>query len=285
MALRGAASRSFLAAVRGRAASASSASRVRAAPAPLPSAPPRRVPPAAFSPFAAASARPMAAAAAMMGSPAAVAARLTGHPSASVRACCELSQGTHFCRTCQDRYTGCHPVQQEQKQRPPGYSWFSSSVQLCCSRVKTHTAGSPRRSAQKHEAATHPPEDVHGHRRPPAVSAGGGVHHHELEEADVVGDKAIVTGELTPSAAVEAAGVPPVHEQDVPLPSPALPLQHHLPLHRPQILPRELRRHPLTSKQKQHQFKFSPFQPRKETAMQCHLVCAVCRRRKHERQL
>uniref|UniRef100_A0A0D9ZAN9 Uncharacterized protein n=1 Tax=Oryza glumipatula TaxID=40148 RepID=A0A0D9ZAN9_9ORYZ len=90
MALRGAASRCFLAAVRGRAASAS---RVRAAPAPLPSAPPRRVPPAAFSPFAAAAAaaRPMAAAA-MMGSPAAVAARLTGHPSASVRACCELSQ-------------------------------------------------------------------------------------------------------------------------------------------------------------------------------------------------
>ncbi|BAF12597.1 uncharacterized protein [Oryza sativa Japonica Group] len=86
MALRGAASRCFLAAVRGRAASAS---RVRAAPAPLPSAPPRR---AAFSPFAAAAARPMAAAA-MMGSPAAVAARLTGHPSASVRACCELSQG------------------------------------------------------------------------------------------------------------------------------------------------------------------------------------------------
>ncbi|EAY91047.1 hypothetical protein OsI_12655 [Oryza sativa Indica Group] len=99
MALRGAASRCFLAAVRGRAASAS---RVRAAPAPLPSAPPRRVPPAAFSPFAAAAARPMAAAA-MMGSPAAVAARLTGHPSASVRACCELSQGTHFCRACQDR--------------------------------------------------------------------------------------------------------------------------------------------------------------------------------------
>uniref|UniRef100_A0A0E0D3T1 Uncharacterized protein n=1 Tax=Oryza meridionalis TaxID=40149 RepID=A0A0E0D3T1_9ORYZ len=78
MASRGAASRSFLAAVRGRA--------VRAAP--LPSAPRRRVPSSAFSPFAAA--RPMSA---MMGSPAAVAARLTGHPSASVRACCELSQG------------------------------------------------------------------------------------------------------------------------------------------------------------------------------------------------
>uniref|UniRef100_A0A0D9VWH0 Uncharacterized protein n=1 Tax=Leersia perrieri TaxID=77586 RepID=A0A0D9VWH0_9ORYZ len=89
----GAASRSFLAAVRGRAAASSSAPRVRAAP--LPSSAPRR---RAFSPFAAA--RPMAA---MMGSPAAVAARLTGHPSASVRACCELSQGTHFCRTCQDR--------------------------------------------------------------------------------------------------------------------------------------------------------------------------------------
>uniref|UniRef100_A0A0E0KGF5 Uncharacterized protein n=1 Tax=Oryza punctata TaxID=4537 RepID=A0A0E0KGF5_ORYPU len=93
MASRGAASRSFLAAVRGR--TASSASRIRAAP--LPSAP-RRLVPSAFSPFA--SARPMAA---MMGSPAAVAARLTRHPSASVRACCELSQGTHFCRSCQDR--------------------------------------------------------------------------------------------------------------------------------------------------------------------------------------
>ncbi|EEE59518.1 uncharacterized protein [Oryza sativa Japonica Group] len=94
MASRGAASRSFLAAVRGRAAS--SAPRIRAAP--LPSAPRRRVPSSAFSPFAAA--RPMSA---MMGSPAAMAVRLTGHPSASVRACCELSQGTHFCRTCQDR--------------------------------------------------------------------------------------------------------------------------------------------------------------------------------------
>ncbi|EEC75761.1 hypothetical protein OsI_12658 [Oryza sativa Indica Group] len=65
MASRGAASRSFLAAVRGRAAS--SAPRIRAAP--LPSAPRRRVPSSAFSPFAAA--RPMSA---MMGSPAAMAA-------------------------------------------------------------------------------------------------------------------------------------------------------------------------------------------------------------------
>ncbi|KAG8097611.1 hypothetical protein GUJ93_ZPchr0013g33910 [Zizania palustris] len=82
MAWRGAASRSVLAAVRSRAAA--SASRIRAAP--LPSAPLRRVP--AFSP--AASARPLAA---MMGSPAAMAARLTAHPSASERACCELTQG------------------------------------------------------------------------------------------------------------------------------------------------------------------------------------------------
>ncbi|KAF8722147.1 hypothetical protein HU200_022789 [Digitaria exilis] len=98
MAWRGAASRSLLAAVRGRASSSSStttaASRLRAA-APLPAAPRRRVPAFAF-----ATARPLAA---MAGSPVAVMARLTGHTTASVRACCELSQGTLFCRTCQDR--------------------------------------------------------------------------------------------------------------------------------------------------------------------------------------
>lgn len=124
---------------------------------------------------------------------------------------------------------------------------------------------------------------MHGHRRPPApaspavsAAAGRGVHHRELEEADVVGDETIVAGELTPAGAVEAAGVLPVHERDVPLPSPARPLQHHLPLHRPQILTRELRRHPLTSKQKQHQFKFSLFQPRNETAMlQCNAIWYV----------
>ena len=44
--------------------------------------------------------RPLAA---MAGSPAAVVVRLTGHSATSVRACCELSQGTLFCRTCQDR--------------------------------------------------------------------------------------------------------------------------------------------------------------------------------------
>ncbi|XP_039830234.1 uncharacterized protein LOC120691261 isoform X4 [Panicum virgatum] len=87
MAWRGAASRSLLAAVRARAASSSTAaaSRVRTA-APLPAAPRRRVPTFAF-----ATARPLAA---MAGSPAAVVARLTGHTAASVRACCELSQGT-----------------------------------------------------------------------------------------------------------------------------------------------------------------------------------------------
>ncbi|XP_039830233.1 uncharacterized protein LOC120691261 isoform X3 [Panicum virgatum] len=86
MAWRGAASRSLLAAVRARAASSSTAaaSRVRTA-APLPAAPRRRVPTFAF-----ATARPLAA---MAGSPAAVVARLTGHTAASVRACCELSQG------------------------------------------------------------------------------------------------------------------------------------------------------------------------------------------------
>ncbi|XP_037429276.1 uncharacterized protein LOC119295053 isoform X1 [Triticum dicoccoides] len=95
MAFRGAASRSFLAAVRGR--TASTAPRVRAAP--IPAAPHRRIPASApSSPLAAA--RPLAA---LMGSPVLVAARLTGHCAASARACCELSQGTPFCRTCQDR--------------------------------------------------------------------------------------------------------------------------------------------------------------------------------------
>ncbi|XP_004982405.1 uncharacterized protein LOC101780262 isoform X2 [Setaria italica] len=86
MAWRGAASRSLLAAVRGRSASSSSAatSRLRAV-APLPAAPRRRVPAFAF-----ATVRPLAA---MAGSPAAVVARLTGHTAASGRACCELSQG------------------------------------------------------------------------------------------------------------------------------------------------------------------------------------------------
>ncbi|KAM7516483.1 hypothetical protein LguiA_006066 [Lonicera macranthoides] len=31
------------------------------------------------------------------------AARLTSHISVEARACCELSQGTFFCRTCPDR--------------------------------------------------------------------------------------------------------------------------------------------------------------------------------------
>ncbi|KAL6894645.1 hypothetical protein ACP4OV_008743 [Aristida adscensionis] len=97
MALRGAASRSLLAAVRGR--TATSASRLRSV-APLPTGPRRRI--GAFAPSSSplATARPLAA---MMGSPAAVVARLTGHPAASVRACSELSQGTPFCRTCPDR--------------------------------------------------------------------------------------------------------------------------------------------------------------------------------------
>ncbi|XP_066325212.1 uncharacterized protein [Miscanthus floridulus] len=96
MAWRGAASRSLFAAVRARAASSSSsaASRLRSA-APLPASPRRSVPAFAF-----ATARPLAA---MAGSPAAVVVRLTGHSTTSVRACCELSQGTLFCRTCQDR--------------------------------------------------------------------------------------------------------------------------------------------------------------------------------------
>ncbi|XP_051179426.1 uncharacterized protein [Lolium perenne] len=96
MALRGAASRSFLAAVRARTAAA--APRLRPVPAPAPA--PRRIPtvgPSSSAPFA--TARPLAA---LMGSLPAVAARLTGYSASSARACCELSQGT-FCRTCQDR--------------------------------------------------------------------------------------------------------------------------------------------------------------------------------------
>ncbi|CAN6329672.1 unnamed protein product [Urochloa humidicola] len=91
MAWRGPATWAVLAAVR-RPASAPAAARLRAPP---PFAAPRRRP----SPFTASSAplpsaRPLAA---MMGSPvtvAAVMARLTAHPGASARACCELSQGT-----------------------------------------------------------------------------------------------------------------------------------------------------------------------------------------------
>ncbi|CAM0949193.1 unnamed protein product [Alopecurus aequalis] len=91
MAWRGAASRTVLAAVR-RPAPAIGALR---APAPL--AAPRRRLPFAFtnatptSPLGAA--RPLAA---MLGSPLTtpvVLARMTAHPGASVRACCELSQG------------------------------------------------------------------------------------------------------------------------------------------------------------------------------------------------
>ncbi|TVU46082.1 hypothetical protein EJB05_05600 [Eragrostis curvula] len=97
MAWRGAASRSVIAAVRGRTASSTTSFRTAA---PLPSAPRRRVPSFAASSPPLSTARPLAA---MMGSPLAVVPRLTDHSAVSVRACCELSQGTLFCRTCQDR--------------------------------------------------------------------------------------------------------------------------------------------------------------------------------------
>ncbi|XP_021321922.1 uncharacterized protein LOC110437683 isoform X2 [Sorghum bicolor] len=91
MAWRGPATRAVLAAVR-RPAAAPAAARLHA---PRPFAAPRRRVPSAFgtssSPLP--SARPLAA---LMGSPvtvAAVMARLTAHPGASARACCELSQG------------------------------------------------------------------------------------------------------------------------------------------------------------------------------------------------
>uniref|UniRef100_A0ACD5X572 Uncharacterized protein n=2 Tax=Avena sativa TaxID=4498 RepID=A0ACD5X572_AVESA len=86
MALRGAASRSFLTAVRGRTASAIP----RLRPSPVPAAAPARIPAVGPSSAPFATARPLAA---LMGSPAVVAARLTGHCASSARACCELSQG------------------------------------------------------------------------------------------------------------------------------------------------------------------------------------------------
>ncbi|KAF0888931.1 hypothetical protein E2562_020153 [Oryza meyeriana var. granulata] len=94
MAWRGAASRTVLAAVRRPAPSAAAARGLRAPP-PLAAPRLRRVPSAFASPSSSpiAAARPLAA---MMGSPlttAALLARLTAHPAASVRACCELSQG------------------------------------------------------------------------------------------------------------------------------------------------------------------------------------------------
>ncbi|PWZ33327.1 hypothetical protein Zm00014a_006905 [Zea mays] len=97
MAWRGPATRAVLAAVR-RPAAAPAAARLHA---PRPFAAPRRRVPSAFATTSSLpSARPLAA---MMGSPvtvAAVMARLTAHPGASARACCELSQGTLLPRTC-----------------------------------------------------------------------------------------------------------------------------------------------------------------------------------------
>ncbi|KAG8049125.1 hypothetical protein GUJ93_ZPchr0009g773 [Zizania palustris] len=92
MAWRSAASRTVLASVR---RPAPSAARGIRAPPPPPLAAPRRRVPSAFAPTSSpiAAARPLAA---MMGSPlttATLLARLTAHPAASVRACCELSQG------------------------------------------------------------------------------------------------------------------------------------------------------------------------------------------------
>ncbi|KAJ1266130.1 hypothetical protein BS78_08G127300 [Paspalum vaginatum] len=92
MAWRGPATRTVLSAVR-RPAAAPAAARLRAPP---PFAAPHRRVPSAFA--ATSSPLPSARAlAAMMGSPVAAASlmtRLTAHPGASARACCELSQGT-----------------------------------------------------------------------------------------------------------------------------------------------------------------------------------------------
>lgn len=147
------------------------------------------------------------------------------------------------------RCTGCHQDQQQaraSKQR--GDQVGLRSVH----QFELHMDGW---SANQHEAAAHPPEDVHGHRRPrpaaQAVAGAGAVHQPELEEADVVGEEAIVTGEPTPPGAVEAAAALPAHEPDVPLipSSSSSPLHHHLPRHgRPQVPAGELRRHALTKR-------------------------------------
>ncbi|KAG2630429.1 glutaconyl-CoA decarboxylase subunit gamma-like isoform X1 [Panicum virgatum] len=94
MAWRGHATRTVLAAARRPApAPAAAAARLRAPP---PFAAPRRRVPSAFTTSSAPlpSARSLAS---LMGSPvtaAAVMVRLTAHPGASARACCELSQGS-----------------------------------------------------------------------------------------------------------------------------------------------------------------------------------------------
>lgn len=66
---------------------------------------------------------------------------------------------------------------------------------------------------------------MHGHRRPPQLA----IDHHELEEADVVGEEAIVGDELAPAAAREATAEPVAVVADVPLPLAAAFLKDDVP--------------------------------------------------------
>lgn len=76
-------------------------------------------------------------------------------------------------------------------------------------------------SAQQGEAAAQPPEDVHGHRRPPLAL-------DQLEEADIVADEAVVAGEVAPAAAAQATAVVSARVGDVPRPPPAGSLKNDL---------------------------------------------------------
>ncbi|KAF8683108.1 hypothetical protein HU200_044966 [Digitaria exilis] len=98
--------------------------------------------------------RPLAA---MAGSPVAVVARLTGHTAASVRACCELSQGTLFCRTFEDDDFMRHQSFQTQhsNHRDTG--------------AKLNRRQEPRASTQQDEAAVLPTQDVSSRRPQPVV--------------------------------------------------------------------------------------------------------------------
>jgi hypothetical protein len=87
----------------------------------------------------------------------------------------------------------------------------------------------PGASVQEDEAAADLAQDVHGHRRPPLAL-------HQLEEADVVVEEAIVADEAAPAAAGEATGEPVAGEADVPLPLAADPPKDDVPTACSQVL-------------------------------------------------
>lgn len=72
-------------------------------------------------------------------------------------------------------------------------------------------------------------QDVHGHRRPPLAL-------HQLEEADVVVEEAVVADEAAPAAAGEATGEPVAGEAGVPLPLDADPPKDDVPAACSQVL-------------------------------------------------